>query len=128
MTKKNDQSVTISELREIVRRFAEERGWEIYHQPKNLAASISIEAAELLEIFQWLTPEESANIADDPEKKRAAGEEIADVLSYLLALCNRLEIDLTDVFLKKTAKNAIKYPPEAFFGLYGYDDPKRKKD
>jgi len=83
----SDSVTTIQELKDIVVRFAQERGWERYHTPKNLACSVAVEAAELLERFQWLTPEESFDVKNDPVKKKAVAEEIADVTSYLLNLC-----------------------------------------
>ncbi len=124
---RNDRNVKIAELKEVARRFAADRGWEIYHQPKNLAMSVAIEAAELMELFQWLTPEEAEELTENHQKRVALGEEIADVFSYLLLLCHRTGIDLTDAYLKKVAKNGEKYPVTEFYGVYGYDDPKREK-
>ena len=77
-----------------------------------------------MEIFQWLTPAEAEGIVDNPEKLAHAAEEVSDVLSYLLGLCDRLGIDLADSFFKKQEKNAAKYPKERFFGIYGHADPK----
>lgn len=106
----SDSTTTIDDLKKLVARFAADRGWERYHTPKNLASSAAIEAAELMEHFQWLTPEESFEVANDPDKKRAIAEEISDVVSYLLNLCNRLDVDLASEFVKKMEKNAVKYP------------------
>ncbi len=106
----SDSVATIQDLKDVVERFAQERGWERYHTPKNLAGSVAIEAAELLERFQWLTPEESLELKNDPVQKKAVAEEIADVLSYLLNLCLKLDVDLTQEFFEKFRKNALKYP------------------
>lgn len=105
-----DPVTTIEELKQIVVRFADERDWGKFHTPKNLAMSALIEAGELMECFQWLTPEESYQVKDDPEKKQAVAEEICDVVSYLLNLCVKLDVDLASEFVKKSKKNAIKYP------------------
>lgn len=105
-----DETVTISQLKSWASRFVEERSWQEYHTPKNLAMSIAIEAAELMEIFQWKTPEESGTICQDPATREHLGEEISDVLAYLLNLADVLEIDLSTVFLDKMEKNGRKYP------------------
>lgn len=106
----SDSVATIQDLKDVVERFAQERDWERYHTPKNLAGSVAIEAAELLERFQWLTPEESLDLKNDPVQKKAVAEEIADVLSYLLNLCLKLDVDLAKEFVEKFHKNALKYP------------------
>ena len=90
------------------RAFAVERDWEQFHTPKNLAAALSVEAAELLEHFQWLTEEQSRTL---PEAKRiAVGEEIADVLLYLILLSDALGIDPLAAAERKMIANAQKYP------------------
>ena len=102
------QSRTIGELENEVRRFAQARDWEQFHTPKNLAMALAVEAAELLEHFQWVTPAESAALT--ATKKRAVAQEIADVLIYLLRLSDVLDIDaLSSAFLKLRV-NARKYP------------------
>jgi len=99
---------SLSELRERLRQFAAERDWEQFHVPKNLAMSVAIEAAEIMEHFQWLTPDESAAL---PEPQRSAvAHEIADVLLYLVRLADVLDIDLVEAALDKMAINAHKYP------------------
>lgn len=120
----SDERTALAELKRLVADFAAERDWERFHTPKNLAASVAIEAAELLERFQWLTPEESAAVKDDAAQKNAVAEEISDVLSYLLNLADRLEIDVAAAFADKMRKNAEKYPAETFRGVYGADDPR----
>lgn len=91
-----------------LREFAAERDWGQFHSPKNLAAALSIEAAEVLEHFQWLTEEESRRIPVD--KRKPIAEEFADVLLYLLQLADKLEIDLVFEANRKIDINAEKYP------------------
>lgn len=105
----------LEELRERVLRFVAERDWERFHSPKNLAMALTVETAELLEIFQWLTEEQSRNLA--PETREAAAEEVADVFIYLLQLSHRLGIDPLAAAHAKIAKNALKYPVEKARGI-----------
>ena len=91
-----------------LRNFAEARNWAQFHSPKNLASALSVEAAELLEHFQWLT--EAQSRALPPEKRTEVGAEMADVLLYLLQLADKLGIDLMDAARSKMAVNARKYP------------------
>ena len=91
-----------------IRRFRDDRDWKQFHNPKDLAASISIEAAELLELFQWKDAAESTRFAaDNPER---VSEEIADVAIYLIELCDITGIDLAQAIDAKLKKNALKYP------------------
>ena len=90
------------ELEEKIRRFNRERDWEQFHSPENLAKSVCIEAAELLECFQW----------DDDFDLNAVSEEMADVFTYLIDLADRLDVDLLEVTDRKMDKNALKYPVE----------------
>lgn len=106
----SDQQTNVEELRRLVAQFVAERDWEQFHTPKNLAMSLAIEAAEVMEHFQWLTPAEAAALSRDPAKLVAVGEELADVACYLLALCNTLGVDLSDAIRDKMVKNAVKYP------------------
>jgi NTP pyrophosphatase (non-canonical NTP hydrolase) len=103
-------SAEILELQASLRAFAEEREWDQFHSPKNLAAALSVEAAELLEHFQWLTEDQSRSVPDD--KREAIAEEVADVLLYLLQLADKLGIDPVQAAQKKLQTNAIKYPVE----------------
>jgi NTP pyrophosphatase (non-canonical NTP hydrolase) len=100
---------SLNQLREQLRRFAAERDWERYHTPKNLAASVAIEAAEIMEHFQWLTPGESAGL--DDSARAAIALEIADVLLYLVRLADVLGIDPLEAARRKIELNARKYPP-----------------
>lgn len=101
--------MTIDELKTQATTFANERDWEQFHTPKNLAMALAGEAGELLEIFQWLEPEASF-LTDDPKAKSRAEEEIADVLIYLIRLSDRLGIDPLAAAEKKLKANAQKYP------------------
>jgi dCTP diphosphatase len=105
-----DNTTTVAELREMLRQFVAERKWEKFHSPKNLAMSCAIEAAELMEHFQWLEIDESRKSVHDPATLHAVGEELADVLAYVLAMANSLELDLSETLKAKMKKNAIKYP------------------
>ena len=91
-----------------VARFARARDWEQFHTPKNLAMALSVEAAELTEIFQWLTAEQSARLP--AEQREHLEEELADVFIYLLKIARHYRIDLIDAAHEKLAKNAKKYP------------------
>lgn len=95
-------------LVQALRDFAQARAWEPYHSPKNLASALSVEAAELLEHFQWLTEAQSRSLA--PEKRAEVGAEMADVFLYLLQLADKLGIDLVDAAQRKMLVNAQKYP------------------
>lgn len=117
-----DNSTTLAELRDIVRQFVDERDWRQFHAPKNLSMSLAIEAAELMEHFQWIDVPQSRAAASDPAKIAAIGEELADVLCYALALANELDLDLATIVKDKMAKNAAKYPAEEFRGRYGAED------
>ncbi len=101
-------------LRRRIRAFAQARAWDRYHTPKNLAMALSVEASELLEPFQWLTPQESQDL--DPERREAVRQEIADVLIYLTRLADVLGIDLLEAAADKLALNARKYPVDKAYG------------
>jgi NTP pyrophosphatase (non-canonical NTP hydrolase) len=118
-----DSDTTIGQLRQLVNDFVDGRDWHQFHSPKNLAMSISIEAAELMEHFQWLELDESRAVADDPEKLADVGEELADVVCYALAMANELGLDLSEAVRDKMAKNERKYPADEFRGRFGSDDP-----
>ena len=99
---------TLDTLKLRIREFAHAREWERYHTPKNLAMAMIVEAAELVEQFQWLTPEESATLS--AEKHEAVRQEVADVLIYLIRLADILDMDLLDAATAKIEINARKYP------------------
>lgn len=102
------QCNSLEELARELRRFAGERQWETFHSPKNLAAALIVEAAELLEHFQWLTQEQSRELP--PATKTAVAHEMADVLIYLTRMADQLQIDLLAAVSEKMAINALKYP------------------
>jgi NTP pyrophosphatase (non-canonical NTP hydrolase) len=101
---------TLTTLTEELRHFAAERAWEPFHTPKNLAMALIVEAAELVEHFQWLTPEESASL--DAETRSAVEQELADIQIYLTRLADVLGMDLMDAAFRKLTLNAQKYPVE----------------
>jgi NTP pyrophosphatase (non-canonical NTP hydrolase) len=90
--------------------FARVRDWGRYHTPKNLAAALSVEAGELVEIFQWLTPEESARVMADRESAARVEDEVADVLAYLLQFCGVLGVDALAALEAKIARNEKRFP------------------
>lgn len=104
----------LKELRERLRGFAAARDWDQFHSPKNLAMALSVEVAELVELFQWLTEEQSA--AKNEELRRRAAEELADVLWFLVRIADRLDIDLLEAAEAKFAQNELKYPAERVRG------------
>jgi NTP pyrophosphatase (non-canonical NTP hydrolase) len=90
--------------------FAAARRWQPFHTPKNLASALMVEAAELGEIFQWLTPEESARVMDDPDTAHRVRDEVADVLAYLLQLCEVLGVDVLAALQAKIDRNERRFP------------------
>ena len=117
-----DTTTNVAELRDMVRRFVDARDWQQFHSPKNLTMALAIEAAELMEHFQWISGDASRTMGDDPEKLQAVGEELADVLCYALAIANELNIDISSAMRAKMEKNKLKYPAEEFRGRYGPED------
>jgi NTP pyrophosphatase (non-canonical NTP hydrolase) len=101
---------TLIELRNKINAFVEERDWEQFHTPKNLAMAMIVEAAELVEQFQWDTPDESQMLT--AEKREAVSHELADTFVYLLRIAEVLKIDLIEAANHKIALNAQKYPVE----------------
>jgi len=114
----SDQTTTIADLRQAMRDFVDERDWSQFHSPKNLAMSLAIEAAEVMEHFQWVDIAESRTRGQDSRHREAIGEELADVCCYLLSLANSLDIDLSDAVHDKLVKNARKYPATQFRGRF----------
>ncbi|NOY40372.1 MAG: nucleotide pyrophosphohydrolase [Planctomycetes bacterium] len=123
-----DSKTTIEELRLLVRQFVDERDWQQFHSPKNLSMALAIEAAELMEHFQWIDVDASRRVPDDAKKLAAVGEELADVLSYTLALADSLGIDLADTLRAKMVKNALKYPVDEYRGRFGNEDTEKPTD
>lgn len=102
--------MSLGELQAELRHFAAERDWQPFHTPKNLTTALMVEAAELAEIFQWQTPEESRLAHGDAAAKQRIGEEVADVLLYLLQVADHCHIDVSKAVRDKLARNAVKYP------------------
>jgi len=113
-----DDKTTVKELIDCVAAFEVERDWQQFHSPKNLALGIAIETGELLEHFQWISEQQSRQVADDPRQMAEVREEMADVLCYLLNLAHVLGVDLSDAFFEKVKRNAQKYPVEKYKGRY----------
>lgn len=109
-------SSDLDTLKIALREFAAERDWEQFHSPKNLAAALSVEAAEILEHFQWLGEDESRNLL--PAKRDEVADELSDVLLYLVRLADKLDIDLHQAAELKLVKNAAKYPVEKAKGRH----------
>jgi NTP pyrophosphatase (non-canonical NTP hydrolase) len=108
--------VAIPDLQHQLRDFAAERDWEQFHTPKNLVMALAGEVGELIEIFQWLTPDQSANVLSVPAQAIHVREELADVFAYLLRLCDVLGVDLEQALREKITHNALKYPVETARG------------
>jgi len=105
---------SLDDLRNQLREFARNRDWEQFHSPKNLAMAMIVEAAELVEHFQWLT--EAQSQALNPEQREQVAQELADVFLYLVRLADRLDIDLMDAAQRKLVINARKYPADKVRG------------
>ncbi|MEU0618341.1 nucleotide pyrophosphohydrolase [Streptomyces albogriseolus] len=113
MTEPRDDASRPADLPALQRRladFAAARNWQPYHTPKNLVAALGVEAAELQEIFQWLTPEESARVMDDPDTAHRVTDEVADVLAYLLQFCEALGVDPLAALADKIERNEHRFP------------------
>lgn len=114
----SDKDTTLADLRARIAQFVDERDWQQFHDPKNLAMSIAIEAAELMEHFQWLRSDQIEAFLSDEQKLGEVREELADILAYVLSLANRLQIDTSKALLDKMEKNAQKYPAEKYRGRF----------
>lgn len=117
-----DATTTVHELKEAVRAFAEERAWQPFHSPKNLVMGLAVETAELMEHFLWVGADESRRTAQDPARRAALAEELADVAVYVLNLSLSMDIDLSEAIRSKLVKNALKYPVEKYRGKYEAND------
>ena len=102
----------MDDLMKAVLAFRDERDWRQFHNPKDLAISVSLEAAELLESFQWKTPAEAAVFLDSAENRRRVADEMADVLILLISMADVIGVDLVEAARKKLVENARKYPVE----------------
>ena len=107
-----DNDTTLADLRQRVAEFVAARDWEQYHVPKNLSVAVAVEAAELMEHFQWLTHEQAAIAMQDEIKRTAVADELADVLIYALSLANALGVDVSVAVLSKLEQNESRFPVE----------------
>jgi len=114
----NDSTTTVAELVKLVDEFVAARQWEPFHDAKNLSASIAIEAAELMEHFQWLRSDQLDSACKDAKTMAEVREELADITAYLLSFASRMGIDVSSALEEKMRKNAVKYPAERFRGRF----------
>ncbi|MFF7986695.1 nucleotide pyrophosphohydrolase [Streptomyces sp. NPDC007901] len=105
-----DEPLDVARLQRRLAEFAAARDWQQYHTPKNLVSALSVEASELVEIFQWLTPEQSSRVMADPDTAHKVTDEVADVLAYLLQLCEVLDIDPLAALAAKIDRNEQRFP------------------
>lgn len=105
----SDRNTTLADCKKVIAQFISERDWDQYHHPKEVAISLNVEAGELLEIFQW-TRASLDEIKADPVIMEEIRDEVADVYGYLLDFASRLDIDITQAYLRKMEKNREKYP------------------
>ena len=113
-----DDHATVGALRQAVADFVNARDWRPFHTPKNLSMSIAIEAAELMERFQWLTPEEALAAMGKAADRAAVADELADIVIYCLSLSNALEMDISPAVLGKLQANEHRYPAGEFRGRF----------
>jgi len=106
----DDSNIVIQKLKDKIASFVKERDWDKFHTPKNLSMSIAIEAAELMEHFQWKNTEESFALLKNSKSKKEIEEELADIAIYVLGFCNLYGLDLSSIVSGKVAKNEEKYP------------------
>jgi NTP pyrophosphatase (non-canonical NTP hydrolase) len=118
----SDTTTTVQELREGMANFVAAREWRRFHTPKNLAMALVAESAELMEHFLWVDNEASRAVPDEPGKREDIADELADVAGVVFALCNALDLDLSDIVRRKMAKNELKYPVEKVRGRYRVEE------
>jgi dCTP diphosphatase len=125
---RSDTETTVGDLRQAVADFVNDRDWQPFHSPKNLVMSIAIEAAELMERFQWLTSEGAWAAAEDPAERAAIADELADVVIYCLSLSNALDLDVSSAVLGKLQTNEARYPAGEFRGRFRRPERRRVED
>lgn len=111
----SSEILDIAKLKKQLNDYAEKRNWKQFHSPKNLAMAVSVEVAELVEIFQWETEKNSWKLGET-DKKEAIEDELADIMLYLCRMADILDIDITQAIERKYLKNEKKYPPEKAWG------------
>lgn len=109
---------SLDEIKEKITEFNIERDWDKFHNPKDLLIALTSEVGELAECYRWLNEEELQRVHSDPEKKKKIEAEIADIMSYILMICYKTDIDLLDVLDKKIEKNKSKYPIDKSKGVH----------
>ena len=107
---KTDEKATLQDLKNIVRHFCEERGWDEPHNPKDLAVGVVTEACELLEMFRFRSEDDSLSLLEESKEREGIGEELADTLCFILRFAQKYQFDLTQCLQDKLQKNAKKYP------------------
>ena len=112
----NDEHTTLRQIKGKIQQFVRARKWEQYHNPKDLAEAICIEAAELLQIFQWVTASEASSWKNVPSKVNKIKDELADDFIYCFSMANVLDIDVSEIIQQKLSKNEAKYPVDKYFG------------
>lgn len=115
----SDEITTVADLRSAVQRFVARRNWGVFHTPKNLAMSIAIEAAEIMEHFQWISIEESQQRVQPLAVRAEVADELADVLIYCLSFANSIDVDVTAAVLAKLARNEVRFPVDRVYGQLG---------
>lgn len=113
-----DRKTSIYQLRQLIQDFVDERDWRKYHNPKDLAISIAIEAAELMELFQWVSERKVEKVLEDAERFTRLEEELADIIILCFNLANVLNVDVAKAVTKKVEKNRAKYPVDLVKGNY----------
>jgi NTP pyrophosphatase (non-canonical NTP hydrolase) len=122
------ERLDLGSIKKFQRKFAKARDWDQFHTPKNLSIALTVEAAELMEHFQWLTADEAKRIARNPAKAKAISEELADILYYLVRLSDVLGVDLEQAFWLKMRENEAKYPVKLARGnARKYTELRKKK-
>ena len=121
-----DAHTTVGALRQAVADFVDARDWRPFHSPKNLSMSIAIEAAELMERFQWLTTQEAQTAVEDPDERAAVADELADIVIYCLSLSNALDLDVSSAVLGKLETNEHRYPADEFRGRFRRPERERE--
>jgi NTP pyrophosphatase (non-canonical NTP hydrolase) len=111
---KMDSETTIQQLKEMVEKFVQDRNWAEFHDPKNLSMALAIEAAELMEIFQWKANCKSIEAMNKEDTSNAARDELADIITYAFAFANRNNIDISSAINQKIIKNQEKYPIDKY--------------
>ena len=114
----SDKKITIQEIKDLMESFVKERDWQQFHKSKNLSMALSVEASELVELFQWLENEEAEQMMKNNDFRSKAIDEIADILLYVIAFANRNDIDISEAIKQKIKKNKKKYPTDKFKGRF----------